>query len=63
VLTFGVGALAVKMTQAIEARWGIESCYLALSFLSVLIVASILVLVAWTNRVFRSERFAEAQMN
>ncbi|MDQ1238024.1 MAG: hypothetical protein QG577_208, partial [Thermodesulfobacteriota bacterium] len=34
IVTFGVGALAVKMIQFIETRWGIENVFLALCFVS-----------------------------
>ena len=50
ILTFGVGALAVKLIQAIEARWGIEACFLALGLISTLLVSAICALILWTNR-------------
>lgn len=50
ILTFGVGALAVKMIQRIDAAWGIEAAFVALGIVSVALVATILALIAWTNR-------------
>jgi hypothetical protein len=51
ILTFGVGALAVKLIQRIDAAWGIEGAFVALGIISAVLVATILVLIAWTNRV------------
>ncbi len=51
ILTFGVGAFAVKMIQRIEAAWNIEAAFVALGLVSVILVGTILVLIAWTNRV------------
>ncbi|MFC1836187.1 MFS transporter [Thermodesulfobacteriota bacterium] len=49
ILTFGVGALAVKMVQWIEVRWGSDATWIALGFISVLIVMTIIVLIARTS--------------
>jgi MFS family permease len=48
ILTFGVGALAVKMIQKIEATWGVEASFIALGITSVLIVVTILALLKQT---------------
>jgi MFS family permease len=50
ILTFGVGSLAVKLVQWIDTTWGIDATFPALSFVSVLIVASIICLIVKTNR-------------
>ncbi|MDQ7782411.1 MAG: MFS transporter [Desulfomonilaceae bacterium] len=50
ILTFGVGALAVKMIQRIEAAWSIEAAFVSLGIISVILVGAIVVLIAWTNR-------------
>lgn len=55
ILTFGVGALAVKLIQAVEAQWGIEACFVALGLISTLLVSSIAALILWTNRTERCE--------
>ncbi len=49
VLTFGVGALAVKMVGGIEATWGIESSFAALGTVSLAIVAVAILLIQRTN--------------
>lgn len=49
ILTFGVGALAVKMVQRIEATWGVEATFIALGMISILIVTTILVLIRQTS--------------
>jgi MFS family permease len=49
ILTFGVGALAVKMNAQIYSDWGISATFVALGLVSVGLVASILVLIWWTN--------------
>ena len=51
ILTFGVGALAVKMIERIEAAWSIEAAFVALGIVSIVLVSTIVVLIAWTNRV------------
>ena len=50
VLTFGVGALAVKMVKAIQVHSGIEQVFMALGGISLVLVAVILVLIAGTRR-------------
>lgn len=45
ILTFGVGALAVKMAGFVEKGYGIESVFLVLGLFSFLLVASILLLM------------------
>jgi len=50
VLTFGVGALAVKMIQWIDRQWGIEATFVALGITSVVLVTSIVCLILRTNR-------------
>lgn len=50
ILTFGVGALAVKMVEYIDAIWGVAATYSALGFVSIILVADIVVLIYWTNR-------------
>ncbi|MBI5248614.1 MAG: MFS transporter [Desulfomonile tiedjei] len=49
IVTFGIGALAVKIVAWIDARWGSEAIFLALGLTSILLVSSILVLIRWTN--------------
>lgn len=49
ILTFGVGALAVKMIQWIESVWGVDASFLALGVISVLIVITIVVLIVRTS--------------
>lgn len=50
ILTFGVGSLAVKIVGWIGAKWGTDMIFVALGFTSVMIVASIVLLIYWTNR-------------
>ncbi len=50
VLTFGVGALAVKMVEALEKRSGIETVFTALGWISVILVCVISVLILYTRR-------------
>ncbi|MBW1679932.1 MAG: MFS transporter [Deltaproteobacteria bacterium] len=49
VLTFGVGSLAVKAVGSIEKGWGIESVYPALGLVSVVLVATIFLLIRKTG--------------
>jgi len=51
VLTFGVGALAVKMVKSIESGYGIEAVFPALGVTSILLVGVILVLIMNTRRI------------
>jgi FSR family fosmidomycin resistance protein-like MFS transporter len=48
ILTFGVGAFAVKMIQAIETAYGIEGVFYALGMLSMMLVGVIVVLIRKT---------------
>ncbi|MBW1948801.1 MAG: hypothetical protein JRJ18_04580 [Deltaproteobacteria bacterium] len=48
-LTFGVGSLAVKAVGSIEKGWGIESVYPALGLVSVVLVATIFLLIRKTG--------------
>jgi MFS family permease len=50
ILTFGVGALAVKLVKAIEASLGIEPVYFSLAGVSLLLVIVILVLMMATHK-------------
>jgi MFS family permease len=50
ILTFGVGALAVKILGWIDTVWGSEATFLALGLNSVLLVATITLLILRTNR-------------
>ncbi len=49
VLTFGVGALAVKLVERIEKTWGIEYTFTALGTVSILLVCVIVVLIRNTG--------------
>ena len=62
ILTFGVGALAVKMVEYIDAAWGVAATYSALGFISIILVADILLLIYWTSRPVH-EPSAEAAVN
>jgi MFS family permease len=50
VLVFGVGSVAIKMIERIDSVWGIQITFVALGLVSVLLVSTILLLIAWTNR-------------
>jgi MFS family permease len=50
ILTFGVGALAVKILGWIDTAWGSEATFLALGINSVLLVGTIVLLILRTNR-------------
>jgi len=50
IMTFGVGALAVKMAGRIEASFGIESVFLALGMVSLILVAVILPLFRFDRK-------------
>ena len=52
ILTFGVGALAVKMAQLIDAAWGIHAVFLGLCLTSVMIVTAIIFLILKINAEF-----------
>jgi len=49
ILTFGVGALAVLMAKSIQASYGIETVFVALGGVSILLVSVILVLIRATR--------------
>jgi MFS transporter, FSR family, fosmidomycin resistance protein len=49
VLTFGVGALAVKMIKVIETAFGIETVFYALAIISTVLVGVILMLIRKTR--------------
>jgi len=55
VLTFGVGALAVRAAGWIESLWGVEAIFTALGVTSIGISATILLLIAITNRPAKTE--------
>lgn len=48
VLTFGVGALAVKIIKLVELRWGIEAVFPSLGLVSLALVCTIGVLISFT---------------
>lgn len=54
VLTFGVGALAVKMVGGIQTTWGIESTFTALGIVSLTLVAVALLLILRTDPLSKS---------
>ena len=49
ILTFGVGALAVKMVGAIEGSWGLTWVFPALGLVSVVLVLTVLLLITRTG--------------
>lgn len=53
VVTFGVGALAVKMVGGIQTTWGIEATFIALGGVSLVLLASVLLLIQRTNPIER----------
>jgi MFS family permease len=50
VLTFGVGALAVRAMSWIDATWGLSATFVFLALVSVVLITSVFVLIWWTNR-------------
>lgn len=50
ILTFGVGALSVKMVEIIKVYWGFSSVYLIFSGISTLLVVTIVILILSTSR-------------
>ena len=50
VLTFGVGALSVKMIKAIETAYSIETVFYALGLTSIILVGVIGVLIQKTRK-------------
>jgi predicted MFS family arabinose efflux permease len=57
VLTFGVGALAVKMVGGIQTTWGIESTFTALGIVSLVLLAAVVLLILRTNALERDSQF------
>ena len=49
VVTFGVGALAVKLVGWIQVTWSIESTFIALGIVSVVLLAAVVLLIQRTN--------------
>ncbi len=49
VVTFGVGALAVKMVGGIQTRWNIEATFVALGIVSLVLLAVVVLLIQRTN--------------
>jgi MFS family permease len=49
VVTFGVGALAVKMVGGIQSRWSIEATFVALGIVSLVLLATVVLLIQRTN--------------
>jgi len=50
VLTFGVGALAVRAMSWIDATWGLSATFVFLGLVSVGLISSIFVLIWWSSR-------------
>jgi hypothetical protein len=55
VLTFGVGSLAVQVAARIQSVWGLEAVFTTLGVTSILIAATILLLIAITNKPAKAE--------
>jgi MFS family permease len=51
VLTFGVGAMAVKMVGTIESHFGIETVFLAIGVVAVLLVSGIGILIGVVKKI------------
>jgi MFS family permease len=51
VLTFGVGSLSVKMVEAIQARFAIETVFFTLAAISAVLVCVILFLIRWSSKI------------
>lgn len=49
VVTFGVGSLAVKMVGGIQTIWSIDAIFIALGIVSLVLLATILLLIQRTN--------------
>ncbi len=49
VVTFGVGALAVKMVGGIQNTWRIEATFIALGIVSVVLLVTVVLLIQRTN--------------
>jgi MFS family permease len=50
ILTFGVGSVAVKMVESIETAYGIERVFPVLGFVSIAMVATIVILISVTQK-------------
>ncbi len=48
-LTFGVGSISVKLLQYIENHWGIEATFKSLGVVSIVLVATIVVMLLFTR--------------
>ena len=59
ILTFGVGALAVKIIAWVQSVWGLAAVFTSLGFASISIAATILLLIAITNRPAKAELSVE----
>lgn len=57
-LTFGIGALSVKLAGMVEKAWGLEAVYLGLALVSALLIAGICMVIRETS--LHSERFRAA---
>lgn len=56
ILTFGVGALGVKVIEVVKPLYGLSAIYLALAVVSLVLVACIGVLMTKTRRLSRARR-------
>jgi hypothetical protein len=57
VVTFGVGALAVKMVGGIQSSWSIEATFIALGIVSVGLLTAMFLLIQRTNALERDSQF------
>ncbi len=57
VVTFGVGALAVKMVAGIQTRWNIEATFVALGIVFLVLLAVVLLFIKRTNARGRESRY------
>ena len=55
VLTFGIGALSVKVVEIIERQLGIETVFTALGFVSIVLV-SVILLMIWKTPALKNHR-------
>jgi len=62
VLTFGVGALAVRAMSWIDSVWGLSATFVFLGLVSAVVIMSIFVLIWWTARSEGLETAAERQL-
>ncbi|MBC8443846.1 MAG: MFS transporter [Deltaproteobacteria bacterium] len=61
VLTFGVGAVAVKMVESIETAYGVEQVFPTMGMVSVAMVITIIVLISVTRRIPASKHQSPEQ--